>query len=299
MLNRYSQLSLLILTAACSSASSTAAPPGTMPQPASEPAATTPARIPPVSGVSRSWTITGSTQPSKYTSITSVTLELISDSAIAHDQLIEHTNFTLLTGSASGSTSFLGSIDAHSIETGARIGATEFPQTLPISFTGHIISGAVILDALNGQIVTDSIQCSNPVLSAITTIEHNIIILPSQLSTGMSWTDSTTSVSCSGTIPFFTASIRSYKVIGETEHANKTGILLERNDRVTSTGEGSQDQHRVLIRGDGTGSGRVYIDHTTGALLEAEGEMRTNLIVTMGKSQRFVQTSREKTTLDK
>ena len=293
MAEKYFRVALLLFTCACGR---TAASPEPVLLPA--PASTAPAASLPVSP-GRTWTITPATQPQRYSSTASIALELVTDSARVRENITQRSRFTLLTGSASGFSSFLGSIESLTTETPTRIGSTELPAIFPVSFTGHIQNGNVILDAVNGQPRTGPIDCSAPALSALNVIHRNIIILPSQLTQGMTWRDSTSIAGCSGTIPVNTIAIRSYRVAGETELSGRPALFLERTEKTLSSGEGSEYQHRILIKTEGSGAGKFYIDRSSGALLAAESEQQIRVTITAGKSQRFVQVVREKTTLER
>ena len=247
----------------------------------------------------RSWTITPGTQPRGYLSTATVTLELISDTATVRDSFTQRARFTLLTASASGSTSFLGSINSLATDAGNRVGPVELLPTFPVTFTGHITDRTVILDALNGQARQSTIECSDPALSALNVIHRNIIILPAQLIQGMTWKDSTSINGCNGTIPITTISIRAYSVIGEAESEGRPAILVNRTEKFLSTGEGSQNQHRILITTEGTGTAKIYLDRASGLLLDSEGEQRADITLKGGRLQRFSQTVREKTTTER
>ena len=290
--NRYFRLSIAFLALGCSS---TASSPGPVLGPA--PNASAPGvSLPGSSG--RSWTITPATEPRRYSSTATVSLELVSDSATIREAITQRTRFTLLTGSASGSTSFLGSVEALSTDTPARIGQPAPLPVFPISFTGHIVNGTITLDALNGQSAVASMQCSNPAVSALNVVQRNVIILPTQLTQGMTWRDSTTAAGCSGSIPITTISIRNYRVIGEIEVSGRAAIAIERTEKTLSTGEGSENQHRVLLRTEATGNTKIYVDRFSGALLSSEGEQRADVTVAAGRAQRFKQTVKETTTVE-
>jgi len=293
MAEKYLRLTLVFLTCACGR---TAASPDPVLLPVPAPAA--PAASLPVSP-GRTWTITPGAQPQRYSSTATIALELITDSTRIRENITQQSRFTLLTGSASGSSSFLGTIESLTTETPTRIGSAELPATFPISFTGHIQNGTVVLDAVNGRPRTGPIECSTPAFSALNIIHRNIIILPAQLTQGMTWRDSTSTAGCSGSIPVNTIAVRSYRVAGETELSGRPALLLERTEKTLSTGEGSENQHRILIRTDGSGTGRVYIDRFSGALLSAESEQQINVTITAGRSQRFIQLVKEKTTLER
>jgi len=71
-------------------------------------------------------------------------------------------------------------------------------------------------------------------------------------------------------------------------------ILLERLETATFRGEGSQNQHRILISGTGTGTSQVHLHPVSGRLMSLDGEHRSDLVVTSsGRQQRFKQVTRE------
>lgn len=291
MAQKYLRVALLFLICGCGR---TAVPPETIPLPV--PVSTTPAGT--LSGSpDRTWTITPATQPQRYSSTASIILELISDSTKLRENITQQSRFSLLTGSASGSSSFLGSIESLTTQTPPRIGLAELSITFPVSFTGHIQNGTVLLDAINGHPRTGPVECSTPAFSALNVIHRNIVILPAQLVQGMTWRDSTSTAGCSGNIPVNTIAIRSYRVMGETELSGRSALLLEKTEKVSSSGEGSENQHRILIRTEGSGAGKIYIDRSSGALLSAESEQQINVTITAGRVQRFIQVVKEKTTL--
>ena len=291
-MNRYFRLTLLFLALGCGRSAC-------LPEPIVRPApeATAPGVLTPGSS-GRSWTITAATEPRRYSSTATVSLELVSDSAPVREAITQRTRFTLLTGSASGSTSFLGSIDALTTDASARIGQPAILATFPVTFTGHVVNGTFTLDALNGESSVTTMQCSNPAVSALNVIQRNVIILPTQLTQGMTWRDSTTAAGCSGFIPITTVSIRDYRVIGEADVSGRAGIAIERTEKTLSTGEGSENQHRVLLRTEANGTTRIYVDRTSGALLSSEGEQHADVIVAAGRAQRFKQIVKETTTAE-
>jgi len=293
MFARFSMLVLFLLTISCTRAAPA-------PEPVLGPDATAPtAPVPLAISSGRSWTITPGTQPRRYVSTATTTLELLSDTAVVREVITQRARFTLLTASASGSTSFLGSIDALTIDAGNRVGPTEIPPVFPVTFTGHVTNRIVILDALNSQPRKSATECSDPALSALNVIHRNLVILPRELVQGMTWTDSTSISGCNGPVPVTTLSIRTYRVLGEAESQGRPAILIDRTEKTLSTGEGSQNQHRILITTEGMGAGKIYIDRASGMLLDSEGEQRTDITLRGGRLQRFKQTVRERTTAER
>ena len=272
---------------------------GRRPEPVIEPTpgAVLPTATPPgPSG--RSWTITPGTQPSRYSSTATVSLELTSDSAVIREAITQRARFSLLTGSAFGSTSFLGSIEAITTDVPSRIAGPATLPAFPVTFTGHVLNGLFVLDALNGQPGTTATQCSNPAASALGIIQRNIIALPTQLTQGMTWKDSTVATGCNGTIPTVMISIRNYRVAGAVEVSGRPAIAIERAEKTLSSGEGSESQHRILLKAEATGTAKIYVDRVSGALLSSVSEQQGNVTITAGRARRFKQTVKEITTIE-
>jgi hypothetical protein len=106
----------------------------------------------------------------------------------------------------------------------------------------------------------------------------------------MTWSDSTTANLCSGSIPITSITSRNFRVIGEVNR----GLLIERQERTKSTGEGAQGQHRITLQSSGTGTAQLIIDPQTGTLLESTGVHTASVVVTAsGRDRQFTQTTRE------
>jgi hypothetical protein len=107
----------------------------------------------------------------------------------------------------------------------------------------------------------------------------------------MTWSDSTTATLCNGSILTTSITSRSFRVIGEVSR----GILIERRERTTSTGDGAQGQHRLKLQTSGRGNAQLIIDAQTGTLLESTGVYTASVVVTTsGRNQQFTQTTRER-----
>ncbi len=268
--------------------------PTTEPIPSSEPVPETPIRR-----RATSWTLVPANQPTRYLSTVIATIESTSDSGVTRDTVAQQTKFTLLTATNSGSTAYLGSITEISNLPGSRIGIADRNPALPVSFTGHITNGRMTIDELNGRLSGDQPDCTDPVYSALGSIQRRVVVVPPQVTSTAAWTDSLTTKACNGTVPVSITSIRNSRVLGEGEINGTEAIIIERTERTLSTGEGSDGQHRILLNGETTGSTKLYVDAHTGTLLSSEGEQRTNLLVTAGRSRRFTQVVREKTTAER
>jgi hypothetical protein len=201
------------------------------------------------------------------------------------------TNFALSVTQDPETLSYSATITAISFHGGSKTGTTAFAGQLPFSFTARLHQSRLTISSVTGRVIEPSVDCSNEALSAAPVIQRAVVTVPSLLRRDMTWSDSTTANICSGSIPVMSTASRHFRVIGEVDR----GILIERQERTTSTGEGTQGQHRMRIRSTGTGTAQLIIDARTGALLESTGTHAASVIVTAsGRDKQFTQTIRER-----
>jgi len=145
--------------------------------------------------------------------------------------------------------------------------------------------------------VDSSLDCNNEVSSIVPLIQRALVMPPIQLQKDLTWTDSTDTSICSGPVPVLLTGVKHYRVIGETRQGIIPAILIERQDRTVSAGEGTEGQHRIQIKSQGTGRSSIFIDAQTGALLDMTTVNSTTVTVTVsGRTRQFVQSSRERIT---
>lgn len=134
--------------------------------------------------------------------------------------------------------------------------------------------------------------------AAITRAQQMITTLPPHITGGESWSDSTTTDGCRGSIPATSHVAHTYTVLGDTTLAPVltgatvpvTALHVHRDDVIAATGEGAEGQHRVLVSATGTGSSELYFDVATGRFLGSDGVQNSTVdINTSGRVTRFVQ----------
>lgn len=237
------------------------------------------------------WTITPTADQHAYRSNISTVLELADSAGVKKDSVTSTTDFALSITENSEALSYSATIAALSLQGGTKTGTTAVTSQLPFSFTGRLHQSKLTISPISGRSTELSLDCSNEVLSATPAIQRAVITVPSMLQKDMTWSDSTTANICSGSIPVTSTTSRHFRVVGEVSR----GILIERQERTSLTGEGAQGQHRLRIRSNGTGTAQLIIDARTGALLESTGTHTASVIVTAsGKDQQFTQTTRER-----
>ena len=271
----------LILTASCRSPASR-----TQPEPVI--AENPPPGLPPRHLSSHdSWFLHPVDQQHRYRSSTVSTIVMDQPATSLHDSTLLTADFTLSLNRESRPASYSVTIQTFLLKALTRVSSsTVFELSSPVSFTGHLEPGQMSLSI--------PVDCSSQVSSALSTIRRSLVLAPLQLRRGQVWSDSTSLVACSGSIPVTLIVVQSYRVIGETSSGDRNGILLERSDKTISAGEGADGQHRIQLKSEGTGQVQLLIDSVTGVLLEATGANTTLATVTSsGRSQRFTQATRE------
>ena len=230
------------------------------------------------------WTITPVATSHRFTSVINTVVELQEPAGIQRDSLASSFTYTLGTQRSGEIISYSAKVESMSIHGGTRIASSMGALTSPFSFSGRLEKNRISIDSA----FTD---CSNDALASIPVIQRALVVTPVTLHKDMTWSDSVSSALCSGSIPVTTTSVRNYRVIGETPQ----GILIERHDRTTAAGEGSQGQHLVRLKTEGSGTAQITIDSATGELLQAVSSASTTAVITAsGRDQRFVQTVRER-----
>ncbi|HEX6574612.1 MAG TPA: hypothetical protein VF042_06535 [Gemmatimonadaceae bacterium] len=241
--------------------------------------------VQPSSGRQR-WTISPTRETHRYSSTISTSIELNQPAGpVTRDSLISRITFTLETERLAQAIDYTATIEGISSQAGTRTGGMSTSLSLPFRLSGQV-------DRL--RITTDSasLDCSNEVMAVIPVVQRSLVLPPLTLQKDMTWADSVSSAACSGGIPVRATTVRTYKVLGESP----LGILIKRQDRTSTAGEGSQGQHRIKLITEGTGDAQLVIDPATGSLVETTGTSSIAVTITAsGREQHFVQTVREKT----
>lgn len=284
---KYRLLLLATLFTACRSAA-----PGTRPEPDID------SRLPgsaPVKSEIASWTISPTSKVHRYTSVTNAALELLDSTTTSRDTVISTVSFSLAVSRNATPASYSALVESIATTTGFKTGGTAASSriSLPFAFSGRFEPGRITLDFPKAQTEV-SIDCANEVFSAVPVVQRSLILIPLQLSSGMTWTDSAVASICSGPLLVSLTSVRIYHVRGQAKINDHPAILLDQESRTSFNGEGAQNQHRIRVQGNGSGTTQLTVDTETGALIDAAGSHTTAIIVTSsGRNQRFTQTARE------
>lgn len=276
--------------------------PSTLPEPQASPteasAPESSRSLPAEKTSSGSWEISPTSEIQHYSTLITTSIQQSAAGQTSSDSITTRAQYGLSTTRSANLIILTGSIEAFAIQTGNRIGSDSTSESYPVSFAGRIINHQLQLDITRNisPAVSTTLPCGLPARTALTVIERNLLITPLHLQSGASWQDSLTSTACSGSLELNLTIFRNYRVLGENVFNGIPALVIDVTEKTLSTGEGSQDQHRLIVKGQALKSGRFYLDKINGSIINTLSETHTTLeITTSGRVQQFIQISKEMT----
>ena len=190
-----------------------------------------------------------------------------------------------------------GNVSAFQIkEEQPALSSASFSLATPFIFNGQLTNHNLSLRPFKGSQSLPGDACLDSTETVLSIVNKDLVIFPEKLSIGLTWQDSTTSTACSGSIPVVVSTISDFQVTGAVTLDGIDALTVNRTERFSIVGEGSQGQHQIGINGTGTGKGQALIDRSTGSLLSLTTINQTELsIKSSGRIQSFIQTSEETT----
>jgi len=244
-------------------------------------------------GEATSWKITPTDQPQTYTSHLTTVITQTDIPASRRDSLVTQTSYSITTTRSADTAVFSGSIESFVVQ-GDTVDSASVRLSTPVAFTGAFGNHQITAKLSSDNRVEEPGSCETLAQTPLKIIQRNLFLLPLQLTAGQTWTDSTSSHVCNGTLQTINTVIRTLRVAGESELNGNFVLALDENERTFSKGEGSQGQHQILIETQGSTTGRLYVDRNSGQLLTAQTTNRTSVsIASSGRIQHFIQNSTE------
>ena len=245
----------------------------------------------PTAAATASWTFRFAPGNVIYRISRSAAIENLADSS-RHEITTNSTHESVSLSPSIDSIAFTAVVDTFLTTTQRTIGAAQSVQ-LPLQVTGVLVGDSL-------TVLPDSLSegCS-PVTTALITDLHNLLPrLPTTLSAGASWADSTNATGCQGSIPTTSHTSRSFRVIGESRYEAIPVLVVQRADTIHAEGEGAQLQHRLQLKASGVGNATYYMDAGSGRIVRLTVSQDLNLTITAsGKPSYFRQTAKEEFTL--
>jgi len=183
---------------------------------------------------------------------------------------------------------FTALIDTSTTTTQGLIGVVQAVQ-LPVQVSGSFTDSSI---TINTEIAGSKCNTVGSLLSA--DLRNLLIAFPGQLSTGVSWKDSTDLQGCQAGIPTSIRTTRSYLVSGDASYEGHPVLVVLRSDTTRAKGEGGLQQHRVSIDATGTGTAVYYLDSATGQVVRLTIDQVLDLGVSVSaRHTQFKQNSKQ------
>ena len=274
----------LLFAFACSGArSSRPVVPSPMPaSPAAQP--TVPATL-----TSGAWSFKYTPGTVTYKVSRSAAIESSSPDSVRHREISTNATHELLTlEPVDQVTDFTAVVDTFTTTTQGLIGPVQFVQ-LPVQISGSLTDSTV---TINNE--TGSKKCNAISSMLVTDLRNLLVAFPGQLSSGVSWKDSTDIKGCQAGVPTSTHTTRSFVVSGEASYEGHSVLVILRADTIRAQGEGGLQQHRVSVDATGTGTAVYYLDATAGRIVRLTVDQILNLgLTTLTGHFRFKQDSKQ------
>ncbi|HEX6057414.1 MAG TPA: hypothetical protein VFZ11_00250 [Gemmatimonadaceae bacterium] len=140
--------------------------------------------------------------------------------------------------------------------------------------------------------------CAAPLSAPVALARDLLLLPPSQLAVGTTWSDSTVTTVCRGEVPVTTTAIRRFTVLGSARVGGGETVAIERTSAITIAGSAQLRGRTVAVSGTGTGRTTFYASVERGALLGADGSYETDLTIESGtRRQQFTQTASQRVRL--
>jgi hypothetical protein len=123
-------------------------------------------------------------------------------------------------------------------------------------------------------------NCIGGIASASARIGELIASFPgTALKVGDRWTDTTSITSCHGKIPLVQQATREYELLDLSSCLQRDAVKVRRTVSDTFTGASAESNNHLSASGSGTASAILCLQRDTGALIESNGESRSDLII--------------------
>jgi hypothetical protein len=195
-----------------------------------------------------------------------------------------------ITRSDSGMIAVAGTVDTFTVTSSH---ATAVPPVMNVPFRIDAFPDGRIRDSV---LVDSAAVCSSPVSPIVTAGREVLTALPLPLAPAAEWTDSTTTITCRGSVPLIARSGRQSRaswalVPAEwSRQSNDVAFEVARTTTTAISGQGHVAGRAVDLSGQGQGSSLLYVDPEAGILLGGTGNGSTKIVVDAGSQrQEFTQ----------
>jgi len=255
------------------------------------PSAGAPTPVPVItpSTTASSWTFRHSPAARSYRISRSAAIEAQMDSGMRREVSTNTTHETISLEILGDTTRILAIVDTFSTTSQGAIGPVSAVQ-LPVQLSAVLGRDSLVM--IQGAAASG--LCSVLESTVATDLRNLLPRFPDSLLIGQTWKDSADVSGCQAGIPMKSRYVRTFRVVGEAKQDSLPVLVVQRADSVSAHGEGSQQQHRVILDAIGTGGATYYLDFIRGQVVRLDLNQNSNLAITAsGRTTRFRQNARE------
>jgi hypothetical protein len=140
--------------------------------------------------------------------------------------------------------------------------------------------------------------CAVALAAPVALARELLILPPSALAVGTTWSDTTVTTLCRGGVPVTTTAVQRFTVLGSTRIDGDEAVAIERSSESTISGTTRLRGRTVAVSGSGRGRATFYASVERGAILGADGTYETELTIESGtRRQQFDQATRQRVRL--
>ena len=166
-----------------------------------------------------------------------------------------------------------GTIDSFTVNAGDSIPLPLHDMSFPIAFDGRMDRSGRIQEFSS----PDTSSCGSAAGALLGIARELLIAVPSELTIGLEWRDSTSTTSCRGDIPMTVTTTRHHRLEELIDSAGIPLLRIARQTDVVMSGMGTRPVQATTVSGTGSGSMELLIEPTTGTFRHAVGESLTTL----------------------
>lgn len=123
----------------------------------------------------------------------------------------------------------------------------------------------------------------DPIVAGVRTL---FIAMPPTITSGASWQDTVTAVTCRGDVPIVATTAYRYTLVGDTVWLGKPALHITRGSQMMVANDSSITGPPTFeISGTGTGTADLFVDPATGTLLQQAGRSTARLVIGTAKSR--------------
>jgi hypothetical protein len=217
-----------------------------------------------------------------YQVVTDASVVLTADSSTTQVPVRTSSFYTIHLETDSSGLVLTGSVDSGTVSADKTIPQQPDTAHQASTFTARIGADGALTD-LHGSDSTQCVQGLDPRVAAVRAL---LIHTPATLTPNTTWADSTSVLTCRGTVPIRTTTTYTYEVKSLTNWQGAPALEIARTGMIALASEaGLATASAITITGTGSSTTTLLVDPATGMIVHATGESHTSLTVATTRSK--------------